>query len=92
MGLQRGDDGADALHGGLTTGALERVGAPDAEDEVAPERVGKEKKKKREAGSLEGWEAGANLVRIFGIEGIRLGQTALGFGKVASPCRFVEFS
>ena len=33
------DDGADALHGGLTTGALERVGAPDAEDEVAPERT-----------------------------------------------------
>ena len=25
------DDGADALHGGLPTGALERVGAPDAE-------------------------------------------------------------
>ena len=33
------DDGADALHGGLPTGALERVGAPDAEDEVAPERT-----------------------------------------------------
>ena len=33
------DDGADALHGGLAAGALERVGAPDAEDEVAPERA-----------------------------------------------------
>ena len=33
------DDGADARHGGLTTGALERVGAPGAEDEVAPERT-----------------------------------------------------
>ena len=31
------DDGADALHGGLAARALERVGAPDAEDEVAPE-------------------------------------------------------
>ena len=30
------DDGAAALHGGLTKGALERVGAPDADDEVAP--------------------------------------------------------
>ena len=28
------DDGADALHGGLPTGALERVGAPDAEKET----------------------------------------------------------
>jgi len=33
------DDGAGALHGGLAAGALERVGAPDAEDEVAPERA-----------------------------------------------------
>jgi hypothetical protein len=33
------DDGADALHGGLAAGALERVGAPDGEDEVAPERA-----------------------------------------------------
>ena len=33
------DDGAGALHGGLAAGALERVGAPDAEDEVAPERT-----------------------------------------------------
>ena len=33
------DDGADAMHGGLAAGALERVGAPDAEDEIAPERA-----------------------------------------------------
>ena len=33
------DDGAGALHGGLAAGALERVGAPDAHDEVAPERT-----------------------------------------------------
>ena len=52
------DDGADALHGGLATEALERVGVPDAEDEVAPERVGKGKKKKRKAGRLGGREAG----------------------------------
>lgn len=30
------DDGADALHGGLAARALEEVGAPDAEAEVAP--------------------------------------------------------
>ena len=33
------DDGADALHGGLAARALERGGAPDAEDEIAPERA-----------------------------------------------------
>ena len=30
------EDGANALHGGLAARALERVGAPNAEDEVAP--------------------------------------------------------
>ena len=33
------DDGAGALHGGLAAGTLERVGTPDAEDEIAPERA-----------------------------------------------------
>jgi len=33
------EKGAHDLHGGLAAGALERVGAPDAEDEVAPQRA-----------------------------------------------------
>jgi len=31
------DDLADGLHGALATGALERVAAPDLQDEFAPE-------------------------------------------------------
>ena len=39
LDLAGADDGAGALHGGLAAWALERVGAPDAHDEVAPERT-----------------------------------------------------
>ncbi len=33
------DDGAGGFHGALAAGALERVAAPDLEDEVTPERA-----------------------------------------------------
>ena len=33
------DDGADRLHGAFAAGALQRVAAPDLQDEVAPERA-----------------------------------------------------
>jgi hypothetical protein len=72
------DDGAGALHGGLAARALERIGAPDAEDEIAPER-GMARAVVLGGGGMTGCSAGGFSTIGFSAGGGRRGRPRLLF-------------